>query len=146
MLFVTGKEFYAASYFKNVMTLVMLKLRVLIEHYNKNRSKIAKKKKKCWRRDWKFKMRYRLYFVINFYCIRRDRVFEVRCWVINFVGSFHYVRKDWKFEVRCCYRLDSVINLYYMRTLKKFWQILIVTFLRNLFNIFFGNWGFFLLN
>lgn len=46
MLFVTGKEFYAASYFKNVMTLVMLKLRVLIEHYNKNRSKIAKKKKK----------------------------------------------------------------------------------------------------
>lgn len=45
MLFVTGKEFYAASYFKNVMTLVMLKLRVLIEHYNKNRSKIAKKKK-----------------------------------------------------------------------------------------------------
>lgn len=46
MLFVTGKELYVMSYFTNAMTLMILKLRVLIEHYNKNRSKIAKKKKK----------------------------------------------------------------------------------------------------
>lgn len=45
MLFVTDKELYVMSYFTNAMTLMILKLRVLIEHYNKNRSKIAKKKK-----------------------------------------------------------------------------------------------------
>lgn len=47
MLFVTGKELYVMSYFTNTMTLMILKLKILIEHYNKNRSKIAKKKKKC---------------------------------------------------------------------------------------------------